>query len=77
MSPSLSLRQLDNPTDGKDGGTGEGGVLVTQERMTDTDSAKVDVNTKADACNASNSSRINTPEINLKKGIVKPCIVVI
>ena len=55
----------------------EGGVLVTQERMTDTDSAKVDVNTKADARNASDSSRINTPEINLKKGIGKPCIVVI
>ena len=51
--------------------------MVTQERMTDTDSAKVDVNTKADARNASDSSRINTPEINLKKGIGKPCIVVI
>ena len=28
-SPSVSLRHLDNLTSGKDGGTGEGGVLVT------------------------------------------------
>ena len=78
MSPSVSFRQLYNLTAGKDGGTGDGGVLVTQERMTDTDTAKFDANTKADATNASDASyasKINTPNINGKGGIGKPCTI--
>ena len=53
-------------TAGKGGGTGEGGVLVTQERMVDSDTAKVVANAKADA---SDASKINTLKINVKRGI--------
>ena len=77
MSPSVSLRQLDNLTSGKDGGTFEGGVLVNQERMIDADTAKVDVNAKADAPDASAASEIDTPKIDVKRGIGKLCAVVI
>ena len=45
----MSLKHLENLTAGKDGGTGEGVVLAIQDRMVDTDMAKVDVNMKADA----------------------------
>ena len=68
------MRHLDNLKAGKDSGTGEYGVLVTQERMTDADAAKVDANTKADA---PDGSRINTPNIDAKRGIGKPCTIVI
>ena len=54
---------------GKDNGTGEGGVLVTQDRMKDFDAAKVDANTKADAYDPSDASNIDTPKINVKRGI--------
>ena len=74
-SPSVSFINLEKPTYGKDGGTGEGGVLVTQERMTDADTANVDANAKADAPDASNAPKINTPKINVKRGIVKLCAV--
>ena len=50
---------------------------MTQERVIGTDVAKVDANAKADAPNASDSSKINTPKINVKRGIGKPCIIVI
>ena len=60
-------------TSEKDGGTGEGGVLVTQERMTDYDTVKADVNAKSDASDASNASKINTPKIDVKRGIIEPC----
>ena len=42
----MYLRQLEKLTDGKDVGTGEGGVLVTQEKMIDAYVAKVDTNMK-------------------------------
>ena len=74
-SSSVSLRHLENPTDKNQGGTGEGVVLVMQESMTDTDVAKVDTNAKADnpdASNASNASKIDTPKIDVKIGILKP-----
>ena len=48
-SPSVSLRQLGNLIAEKDCGTGDGGVLVTQERTVDADAAKVDENKKATA----------------------------
>ena len=60
------------------GRTGEGGVLVTQERITDADVAKVDANTKEDApdaSNASSASKIDTHKINVKRGIGKPCAI--
>ena len=66
----MSLRQLDDLTAGKGGGTVEGGVLVTQERTTDADAAKVDANAKSDASDtsdASDGSKIDTP-----KDLVKP-----
>ena len=69
---------MDNLKASKDCGTGEGGVLVTQERMTDTDATKVDANAKADgpdASDASDGSKINTPNINGKGGIGKPCTI--
>ena len=74
-SHSAFLRQLENLTSGKDGGTGEGGVLVTQEMMSDADAAKVDVKEKSvapnpsDASDASDASKINTPKIDAKRGI--------
>ena len=55
-SPSVSLRQTENLKYGKDSVSGEGGFLVTQERMIDTDTAKVDTNAKADAPDASDAS---------------------
>ena len=73
----MSLIQLDNFTAGKDGGTVEGGVLVTQDRMTDTDASKVDANAKSDAPNASDGSKIGAPKIHVKRGIVRPCSVAI
>ena len=74
-SHSAFLRQLENLTSGKDGGTGEGGVLLTQEMMSDADAAKVDVKEKSvapnpsDASDASDASKINTPKIDAKRGI--------
>ena len=47
---------MENLKYGKDSVSGEGGFLVTQERMIDTDTAKVDTNAKADAPDASNAS---------------------
>ena len=76
-STIVSLRQLENPTAGKDGGSGEGGVLATQQRTTDTDAAKVDTNAKSDATHASDTSKIDTPNIDVKTGIGKQCAVVI
>ena len=58
-------------TYGKDGGMGGGGFLLTQEGMTDTDADKVDANTEADAPDASSGSKINTPKIDMKRGIGK------
>ena len=69
MYPVVSLGQLDNLTAGKYGGTGEGGVLVMQERMTDANAAKVDVNARAHTSYASNVSKIDTPNIDVKRGI--------
>ena len=43
--------------------------------MADTDTTKVDVNAKADALDASDASNIDTTNINMKRGIVKPCAV--
>ena len=45
--------------------------------MADADVAKVDVNAKADAPDASDASNIDTPKINMKRGIGKPCAVAI
>ena len=63
MSPSVSLRQLEDLTSGKDDGKGNGGVLVTQERMTDADADKVDANAKV---YASNASKVDTNKIDVK-----------
>ena len=76
-SLSVYLRQLYNLTAGKYGGTGEGGVLVTQQRIVDADATKVDVNAKVDAPDASDASKIDTTKINVKRGIGKPCAIVI
>ena len=76
-SPSVSFRQLDNLAAGKDGGTGEGGVLVNQYRMTDADAEKVDANEKSDNPDTSDSFKIDTPMIDVKRGIGKPCAVAI
>ena len=62
----MYLIQLDNLAAEKDGVTGKGGVLVTQERIIDADMAKVGKNTKADANDALDSSKIDTPKINVK-----------
>ena len=74
-SPIVYLRHLEKLTAGKYYVTGEGGVLVTQERMADADAAKVDVSAKADAPDASNAPKINTPKIDVKKGMGKLCAV--
>ena len=76
-STSVSLRNLDNLTSAKYGETGGGGVLVMQERIEDAHAAKVDVNAKADAPDASNASNIDTTKIDVKRGIGKPCSVAI
>ena len=76
-SPSVYLEHLDNLIAGKDGGTGEGSVLVTQERTTDAEAAKVDANVKADTPDASDGYKINTTKIDAMRGIGKPCAVVI
>ena len=68
---------MDSLAAGKDFGTGEGGVLVTQERMTDTDVAKVDANAKSDAPDPSDASNIDTPNINVKRGMGETCAVAI
>ena len=50
--------------------------MVMQYNMTDADAAKVDVNVKADAPDSSNdTSKINTLNIDVKIGKVKPCAV--
>ena len=67
------MRELDNHTAGKDGGTGEGCVLVMQDRMAGADADKVDVNSKADAPDASDASKIDTTKIDVKRGIGKLC----
>ena len=49
-----------------------------QESMKYADAAKVGANAKADApeaSNASNAYKINTPNINVNRGMVKPCAV--
>ena len=46
--------------------------------MTDADAAKVDADTKSDVPNASaasEGSNIDTPNINVKRGIGKPCAI--
>ena len=51
---------------------------MKEERMTDADADKVDVNAKSDApdaSDASNGSKIDNPKINVKRGIGKPCAV--
>ena len=68
----MSLIQIDNLTAVNYGETGEGGILVTQYSMIDTDVAKVDANDKADAYNASDgsdSSNVDTPKINVRRVI--------
>ena len=45
--------------------------------MADADVAKVDVNAKADAPDASDASNIDTNKIDVKRGIGKPCAVAI
>ena len=68
MSLSVSLRQLDNLKDGNNDGTGYGGVLVTQDRMIDSYTAKVDVKAKADATKKSDdydASKISNPKISV------------
>ena len=50
------------------------------ESMTESDVAKVDVNAKADTPDASDSSKgskIDTPNIDLKRGIGKMCNILI
>ena len=74
---SVFLRHLENLTYGKDCGTDKSGILVTQERMTDTDAAKVDAYAKADAPDASNTSNFDIPKIYVKIGIGKPRAIVI
>ena len=52
--------------------------MLKEERMTDADADKVDVNAKADAPNASdafNGSKIKNSKINVKRGIGKPCAI--
>ena len=71
------MRQLENLKYGKDFGTGEENLLVTQERMKDTDAAKVNANAKTDALDASDGSKIDIFNINVKIGIGKPCTVTI
>ena len=71
---------MDNLAAGKYGGMGEDDVLETQEKMIDSDSGKVNVNTKADtseASDASNGSKIDTTKIDVKRGIGKSCAVTI
>ena len=50
---------------------------MTQDRIADTDAAKVDVNAKADAPDASGASNTDTIKIDVKRGIGKPCTVAI
>ena len=79
-SPSVYLVHMDNLTAGKDSGTSASGVLVTQERMTDDDTAKVDTNAKSDGpdtYDTSDASKIDTPNIYVKIGIGKPWVVAI
>ena len=73
----MSLRQMENLTSYKYCGTCGGGVLVTQERMIDADGDKVDADTKTAAPYASDASNIDTPNIDVKRGIGKPCTVAI
>ena len=51
--------------------------MVIQKRMADADEAKIDVNAKADTPDAFDASNIDTPNINVKRGIGKLCDVVI
>ena len=74
-SPSVYLRHLENLKYGKGGVTGEGGVLVTQDRMTDANAAKVCANATVDATNSSDSSKIDNQKIDVKRGIGKPCAI--
>ena len=74
------MRQLQNMKYGKDCVTGEGGVLVAQQSMPGADAAKVKTNKKADTPNtsdASNSSNIDTSNIDMNRWIEKPCAVAI
>ena len=66
----MSLRNIGNLTYRKDG---EGCVLVTQDRKTDADAAKVDAKAKADTPNGSDCSKINTTNIGVKIWIGKTC----
>ena len=45
--------------------------------MKGADASKVDANAKADASDASNSSKIGTPKIDVKREIGKPCDIAI
>ena len=73
----MYLRHLEKLTARKDGGTDEGGVLVTKEKMADADASKVDANEKADASEASDAWNIDTPKINVKRGTRKTCAITI
>ena len=68
---------MENLSSKNEGGTGEGGILVTQDRMIDSDSTKVNMKFKADASDTSNSSKISTPKVDLKKEIGKLFAVVV
>ena len=73
-NPQCVFDILENLTEGNYVGTDEGGVLLKEERMTDADADKVDVNAKSDApdaSDASNGSKIDNPKINVKRGIGK------
>ena len=61
---------------GKDGGNNEGSVLVMKGRLANNITAKVDANSKLDAPNDPNASNINTPNIDIPRGIGKNCAVV-
>ena len=59
MSPSVYLEHLDNLIAGKDGGTGEGSVLVTQERTTDADGAKVTAKKEAEKSSNADKNKVD------------------
>ena len=49
--------------------------MVTQERISDADTTKFDENAKSNSPDASSASKIDTPKIDVKIGIGKPCAV--
>ena len=72
IPPSMYLRHMDNLTPGKYDGTGEGGVLVTHNRMTDSDADKVDAIAKVDAPGASCSSKYRHSQDQCEESDSKP-----